>query len=142
MTKTLTARVLVVALALGMLLSFGNAAQAFSQSEVDAVCALFGCDADQRAALEALVDSGSGGSCPALTAPLTLGSTVGVAALQSYLVDGGYLVMPAGVSMGYFGPLTQAAVASWQAANGVAPAVGYWGPISLSTYNSVCVASD
>ena len=38
--------------------------------------------------------------------------------------------MPAGVSKGYFGSLTRTAVAIWQAANGITPAVGYFGPIS------------
>src|SRR3989344_8261316 len=62
------------------------------------------------------------------TQNLTVGSTgAEVTALQQVLVNGGHLVMPAGVAMGYFGSLTQAAVAKWQAANGVSPAVGYFG---------------
>ena len=143
LTNKLTARVLAVALAIAVVASFGaGSAAAFSQAEVDAVCALFGCDDAQRAALEALV-SGSGGTCPALTQPLTVGSTgQQVTDLQTFLVSAGTLVMPAGVPMGYFGPITQSAVAAWQAANGVAPAVGYWGPISLAAYNASCVASD
>ncbi|MDO8569313.1 MAG: peptidoglycan-binding domain-containing protein [bacterium] len=65
---------------------------------------------------------------------LTIGSTgTDVVALQTYLVNNGYLVMPAGVSKGYFGNLTRAAVARWQAANGITPAVGYFGPISRRT---------
>lgn len=62
---------------------------------------------------------------------LTVGSAgPDVVALQDMLVAGGYLIMPAGVSKGNFGPLTQSAVAKWQAANGIAPAAGYFGPIS------------
>ncbi|MEX2013336.1 MAG: hypothetical protein WD897_00260, partial [Parcubacteria group bacterium] len=34
----------------------------------------------------------------------------------------------------YFGPLTRAAVAQWQAANGITPAVGYFGPISRASF--------
>src|SRR3989344_3268266 len=72
------------------------------------------------------------------TQNLTVGSTgAEVTALQQVLVAQGRLVMPAGVAMGYFGSLTQAAVASWQAANGVSPAAGYWGPISRAKYASM-----
>lgn len=72
------------------------------------------------------------------TQNLTIGSTgADVVSLQQYLVGGGYLNMPAGVAYGYFGPLTQAAVAKWQAANGVSPAVGYWGPLSRAKANSM-----
>lgn len=71
------------------------------------------------------------------TADLTVGSTGSqVVALQQMLVAQGHLVMPAGVAYGYFGPLTQAAVAKWQAANGIAPAVGYFGPISRAKANA------
>ncbi|PIQ66669.1 MAG: hypothetical protein COV96_00270 [Candidatus Zambryskibacteria bacterium CG11_big_fil_rev_8_21_14_0_20_42_18] len=76
------------------------------------------------------------------TQNLTLGSRgTEVTALQQYLVAQGRLVIPAGVAFGYFGPLTKAALASWQAANGVLPAVGYWGPISRARYNSVNVST-
>ncbi len=70
------------------------------------------------------------------TQNLTVGSTgAEVVALQTMLVAQGHLVMPAGVAMGYFGSLTQAAVAKWQAANGVSPTAGYWGPISRAKAN-------
>ena len=39
----------------------------------------------------------------------------------------------------YFGAKTKAAIAKWQAANGVSPAAGYWGPISRAKANSMCV---
>jgi len=72
------------------------------------------------------------------TRSLTMSSTgADVTCLQSYLVAQGHLVMPVGIAMGYFGSLTQAAVAKWQAANGVAPAVGYFGPISQARYTAV-----
>jgi peptidoglycan hydrolase-like protein with peptidoglycan-binding domain len=51
-----------------------------------------------------------------------------VAALQALLVARGHLTIPPGVLPGYFGPLTQAALAELQAALGVAPAAGYFGP--------------
>jgi peptidoglycan hydrolase-like protein with peptidoglycan-binding domain len=69
------------------------------------------------------------------TQNLTLGSTGSeVGALQQVLVSQNHLTMPAGVAFGYFGPLTQAAVAKWQTANGVSPAAGYWGPISRDRF--------
>jgi peptidoglycan hydrolase-like protein with peptidoglycan-binding domain len=62
---------------------------------------------------------------------LTVGSTgTDVVTLQTYLVNNGYLVMPVAVSKGYFGNLTRVAVAQWQTAKGITPAVGYFGPIS------------
>jgi len=68
---------------------------------------------------------------------LTIGSTgAEVTALQTFLVGGGYLTMPAGVNMGYFGALTQAALAKYQVAKGITPAVGYFGPITRAAVNA------
>jgi len=139
MNRTRIIQVLAIVLAFGMLLSYGSVS-ALTQTEVDTVCALFGCDDDQRAALDALVSGGSGGSCPALVQPLTIGSTgQSVTDLQTYLEGEGFFSFAG--AKGYFGPITQSAVAAWQSANGVSPAAGYWGPLSLSAYNSVCVPS-
>ena len=67
----------------------------------------------------------------AFTRDLTLGSTgADVIELQTVLEKGGYLTIPAGVSKGYFGAMTQSALAKWQAAVGITPASGYFGPIS------------
>jgi peptidoglycan hydrolase-like protein with peptidoglycan-binding domain len=67
------------------------------------------------------------------TRDLTIGSTGSdVVALQDMLVASGDLVMPAGVSKGYFGNLTKSALAKWQAANGVSPAAGYFGPVTMA----------
>ncbi len=58
------------------------------------------------------------------TQKLQAGSTgAQVSALQSVLVAKGFLVMPAGVSMGYFGSLTAKAVVAFQKANGITPVV-------------------
>jgi hypothetical protein len=56
-----------------------------------------------------------------------------VTCLQQALIAGGYSI-PAGAT-GYFGAQTQAAVAAWQKATGVAPAVGYFGAISRAHWN-------
>ena len=82
-------------------------------------------------AVVALVVLGAGSANAAYTRDLTIGATgADVIELQTMLVAEGNLVMPAGVSMGYFGSLTQAALAQWQAAHGVAPAVGYFGTLT------------
>jgi peptidoglycan hydrolase-like protein with peptidoglycan-binding domain len=62
---------------------------------------------------------------------LTVGSTgTEVAALQGIMSELGYLQVPQGVALGYFGALTRSAVARYQAARGVAPAAGYFGPFT------------
>lgn len=50
-----------------------------------------------------------------------------VTALQSFLIDNGFLNVPN--PTGHFGPLTAAALASWQASENL-PATGYFGPLS------------
>jgi peptidoglycan hydrolase-like protein with peptidoglycan-binding domain len=70
---------------------------------------------------------------------LTVGSTgADVVALQSWLVANNYLVMPAGVSMGYFGQLTKAAVVKYQAAIGL-PSTGFVGPLTVAKLNGSAV---
>jgi len=76
--------------------------------------------------------------CSVGTADLTLKSTGdAVKCLQETLIAGGYLTMPAGVSTGYFGTLTQAAVGKWQAAVGVSPTAGYFGAKSRAAFTGV-----
>ena len=59
-----------------------------------------------------------------------------VRALQDYLTSTGHFTYSGG-STGIFGPVTQSAVAAWQAANGVSPAIGYFGPLSIGKYNEL-----
>ena len=74
-------------------------------------------------------------SAETIVTNLTVGSRgMEVSTLQQTLVSQGYLVMPSGVSYGYFGSLTQAAVVKWQKANGVTPALGYFGPVSRAIF--------
>ncbi|MDE1874931.1 MAG: peptidoglycan-binding protein [Patescibacteria group bacterium] len=64
----------------------------------------------------------------AITRSLSLGSKGDdVSALQAFLVEKGYLAMPAGVAKGYFGPLTEKAVEAFQSANGI-ESIGVVGP--------------
>jgi len=60
----------------------------------------------------------SGGDVSALQARLSQGSGPAAQALAA-----------AGMT-GYFGPLTKAALAEWQASNGISPAAGYFGPLT------------
>ena len=91
--------------------------------------------AQLQAQLNALQSSSTVASSPVATSPcvfnrdLTIGSTgADVTALQQFLVSKGYLIMPAATSYGYFGSLTESALAQFQADNGISPAVGYFGP--------------
>ncbi len=77
----------------------------------------------------------------AINTNLTVGSTgADVVALQTTLVSGGYLTMPAGVSMGYFGAATKAAVIKYQVANGITPAAGFVGSITRGALNGAPAA--
>lgn len=60
---------------------------------------------------------------------MTIGSTgSGVVVLQGLLAEQGYLTVPMGVPLGYYGSLTRDAVARYQASRGVSPTAGYFGP--------------
>jgi len=79
-------------------------------------------------------------SIPTITTSLTVGSRGNeVSALQQYLIDEGYLDF-SGV-LGYFGPMTKAAVAAWQTANNVYPPAGYFGPISRAKLAELAVTT-
>lgn len=105
----------------------------------------------QIAALQAQLAALSGGapsgsvSCN-FTRDLQVGSTGDdVKCLQQYLNASGYKVASSGVgSPGnettYFGGLTKAAVAAWQAAKGISPAAGYFGPKSRAAYSQMAGA--
>jgi peptidoglycan hydrolase-like protein with peptidoglycan-binding domain len=78
------------------------------------------------------------GSCVTPVAPLTMGSQgAEVTALQNLLISQGQTI--AAGATGYFGGQTQAALAAWQAANGVTPAAGYYGPVTKAAMDAKCV---
>jgi len=84
------------------------------------------------------LQGGSSTVSTTFTTDLTIGSKgAEVTALQDMLVAGNYLTMPAGVAKGYFGALTKSAVMKWQAAKGITPAAGYFGPKSRAAAGSV-----
>ena len=72
---------------------------------------------------------------------LTLGSKgADVTALQQILINDGYLTAVTAPT-GYFGALTQKALAAFQAAKGISPAAGYFGPKTRAFVNSMSVAT-
>lgn len=125
-----------------LLVPVANAQSTDLQAQINALLA-------QIAALQAQLASGSASSSVAcsFTRALTVGSTGDdVKCLQQYLNGAGHKVAASGAgSPGsestYFGSLTRAAVASWQAANGVSPAVGYFGSISRAKYSALAASS-
>ncbi len=118
---------------------------ALTQAQISAIVALlqsFGADAETVANIQAILSgqatpvSSATVSAYIFTSDLTIGSKgTAVVALQQILVKEGYLVMPAGVAEGYFGTLTQAALAKFQVANGISPAAGYFGPKTRAFLN-------
>ncbi len=99
----------------------------------------------QISALQAQLASGSSSSAGnvkcTFTRDLTVGSTgADVKCLQQYLNDGGNSSVSLsgagskGLETMTFGPRTMAAVAKWQAANGLSPAAGFFGPKSRAKY--------
>lgn len=139
MTKANTsaiAKLSAAFIAVAMLLTIAAPAKAATIEELQAMIAQL---TQQLAAL-------SGGSSTTSSAAYTFtrSLTVGaqgadVTALQNYLIGAGHSIS-AGAT-GYFGAQTAAAVAKWQAANGISPAVGYFGSVSQAKYNSLVAAA-
>ena len=103
----------------------------------------------QIQALLAQVAALSGGTSGdfTFTSDLTIGSTGNeVMELQKFLNSNGYTVATtgagsAGSESSYFGSLTAAALANYQAANGISPAVGYFGPITRASVNGAATST-
>jgi peptidoglycan hydrolase-like protein with peptidoglycan-binding domain len=75
------------------------------------------------------------------TQNLTIGSSgADVIALQQLLINDGYLTSVS-TPTGYFGYGTQAALAKFQAANGISPATGYCGAKTRAFLNTLDVSS-
>jgi peptidoglycan hydrolase-like protein with peptidoglycan-binding domain len=133
--KNTASKLFVALVAVAMLFTVAAPAKAATVEELQA----------QIAALMAQISGLSGGSSAptagcTFTRALTTGSEgADVTCLQNYLIGGGFGIS-AGAT-GYFGSQTASAVASWQAANGVTPAAGYFGPVSQAKYNAL-VASN
>ena len=141
MTLSLPNRAIAAGLTLAVALWLGGAAFLAPAAQAVTIEELQATIADLQAQLAALTGGSSSAGCYAFTRDLTLGATgADVTALQNYLTPTYFTF--AGGATGYFGTITQASVAAWQAANGVAPAAGYFGPISGAKYNAVCVGTS
>lgn len=108
--------------------AFAPQAQAATTEELEALI-------EQLQSELAALQGGSSGGSVTFTMDLTIGSTgAEVTALQNWLISEGYSI-PAGAT-GYFGTQTQSALAAYQAANGISPAAGYFGPITRAKVNA------
>ena len=94
-----------------------------------------------------MTSTGSGAGCYPFTMTHQMGDSGGeVMYIQQFLNSHGAQVAATGAGSpgnesSYYGALTRAAVAKWQAANGVAPAAGYWGPITRAKVAQVCAST-
>ncbi len=151
-TKLFSTKVAAAALAVAVVMGFAfafaaPAKAALSESQIQSILSLlssFGADTSTinnvNASLRGQATTGTGStggttssSCT-FTKDLTVGSRgTDVTCLQNALIAAGHLA--AGNNTGYFGALTQAAVAKWQAAAGVSPAAGYFGAKSRAAFN-------
>jgi hypothetical protein len=131
-----------VALVVAVLVAAAPVAKAQSTSDLQAqISALLA----QISQLQSQLGTSSGGSMSSysFTRDLTVGSKGDdVKALQQFLNSHGAQIAASGAgSPGsestYFGSLTKAALAKWQAANGVSPASGYFGPITRAKINGM-----
>jgi peptidoglycan hydrolase-like protein with peptidoglycan-binding domain len=87
------------------------------------------------AAILLIGNAGQAFAATVFTRDLTLGSSGSdVTSLQTFLIGQGFTI-PAGAT-GYFGMQTKAALASYQAAHGIAPAAGYFGPVTRADVNT------
>ncbi len=144
-----------VALIAGAFAAPSVQAASLTSAQVSAIISLlqsFGADAATIANVQASLTGGtpapstggSGSACYAWATDLSVGSTgADVMALQVFLNANGAMVAATGAgSPGMetltFGPLTRSALAKWQAANGVAPALGYFGPITRAAVKVKC----
>jgi len=156
-TQKLTTFVAAFALVAAMVMTLAAPAAhaALTESQIQSILSLlssFGADQttidNVNASLRGQPSPGSGSSgsagasCSQFTRDLTLGSTgADVQALQNLLNSNGFQVAASGAgSPGneseYFGALTQAALAKWQAAKGVNPPAGYFGPLTRAAFAS------
>ncbi len=149
--KNPVAKVAAVVAGFVLLFTFALPAQAaLTESQISSILSLlqsFGADASTVANVEASLrgttptipstPSTPSVGCYAFTRDLTLGAQgADVTALQAFLRAKGHFTHP--TDTGYFGSITQTAVAAWQSANGVTPPAGYFGSKSKAAYNTQC----
>src|SRR3989338_5992595 len=128
--------------AMAVTFSFGAIVPGAQAATVDELQAQIASLLAQIQALQAQLSSQStpSASC-SFTRDLTIGAKGDdVTCLQNYLTGTGHFKFSGGAT-GYFGSVTRAAVAAWQAGNGVSPAAGYFGSISRGKYSTLVVVT-
>jgi hypothetical protein len=145
-TKNVAAVLATVAVALGISFTFASPAKADAVSDLQAqVQALLAQIASLQTSSSS--SSSSSASCYTFTRNHQMGDKGGeVMWVQKFLNSHGAVVAASGAgSVGMetssFGGLTKAAVAKFQAANGITPAAGYWGPVTRAKANSLCTTT-
>jgi peptidoglycan hydrolase-like protein with peptidoglycan-binding domain len=140
-TNTFAGKLGVAFVAIAMSLMMFAPAQAQTSEELQAqIDSLMATITALQSQLGVAVTTTASADAYVFTRSLTIGAQgADVTALQNYLIAAGFSI-PAGAT-GYFGTQTQAAVASWQSAQGVTPAVGYFGPLSQARYMQLTAAA-
>ena len=142
-TKNVAALLIGVGLVLAFSFAFTSTVKADTVSDLQAqVQALL-------AQITALQGSAtvSGAGCHTFTQNLTVGNSGGeVMWVQQFLNGHGAQVSASGAGSpgnesSYFGAKTRAAVSAFQAANGITPTAGYWGPLTRAKANSICAGT-
>lgn len=137
-TTNAIAKIAAAVAGLGLVaMSFASFAAPAKAASVDDLQAQINALLAQIASLQ----GGSASASATFTMDMTLGSSgAEVTALQNWLISKGYSI-PAGAT-GYFGAQTQSALAAYQAANGISPAAGYFGPITRAKVNAAAGGSS
>lgn len=131
--KRVIATVATVSLVALLVVVGASQTSAFSVSEVQTE--IKGLIAKLQGAAIKLTD------CVVPAAPLTFGSYgPEVKKLQVWLNQHGYKVVPAGSESEYFGPLTHFALLRFQAAAGVRPTSGIYGPFTKAEIEKRCAS--
>src|SRR3989344_1237706 len=149
--KKIAAAILAVAMIFGAVYALSTVkAYALTEAQIQSILSLLssfgaaqGTIDNVNASLRGQATTGTGSTgttACTFTRSLTVGATgADVTCLQTYLEGTGHFTYTG--AKGYFGSITKTAVAAWQAANGVSPAVGYFGSLSQAKYSAVAGTS-
>jgi lysophospholipase L1-like esterase len=160
MGRRLRSRAYILAALAGVLFVVSPAyAAALTPAEINSVIAVLQSFGVASSTIDNVRASLAGGPTAATTTPTIASSTcytftrdlelhdsgADVEALQSFLNAHGSPIAPtgpgsAGQETDYFGSATYAALARFQAAHGITPASGYFGPLTRAAVASLCTA--